>query len=589
MSEPSEDPHVTKFDVEARAKKAKISSAVHVSGDLTIELSELEDKIFNLLRDVCKHFDLKTTMRVAGGWVRDKLLKKASDDIDIALDDMMGIDFANKVNEYLKHIGHPVRSIGLINSNPEKSKHLEVATFHVFGIPIDVNNLRKETYADSRIPVVEPGTPEEDVMRRDFTINAMFFNINTSEVEDLTGHGISDLKAGLIRTPCEPKITFEDDPLRVIRAARFAGRYGYDVHPDLVAAASHPDVKLHLNQKVSRERFGTEVEKMMKHNTESHNAVFNGSPAHAFKLLCDDFGLYGNIFTLPEKMWYSDRADESEDGDENKVDELVGERFPLRQRLDLACESGLSEEQLQSLSAVSTKLMQLSETYLTDDRHTDLTKDFLLLLQSKVVVLAAFFAHLHGLECKTGKKPTTVIFDILRDALRLRISDSQIISDVVSAAVVFSGLLNHPKFSDDGQSLLSEEDRQRFCLVIGTELERVHAYWHTAVYVSFILGEYLGMENALKRAVNLKNFMVKESHLLDRGGCWKWPPLLNVGFFFLFFARLLCLFFPFCACRFCVSFLSVPQPPPFFKPLTSSLTIFSFAPFRFLLCIVTGW
>jgi tRNA nucleotidyltransferase/poly(A) polymerase len=101
----------------------------------------------------CKYHHLKTQVRVAGGWVRDKLLGKQSIDIDLALDDIMGAVFAAKVNEYLQSLGDEVHDIGVIKLNPGQSKHLETATFKVNGVLIDATNLRTETYDTlSRIP-----------------------------------------------------------------------------------------------------------------------------------------------------------------------------------------------------------------------------------------------------------------------------------------------------------------------------------------------------------------------------------------------------------------------------------------------------
>ena len=93
----------------------------------------------------------------------------------------------------------------MIKANNELSKHLETATIRVEGLMIDLVNLRSEEYAqDSRVPTMELGTPSEDAYRRDLTINSLFYNVNEERVEDLTGHGIADLQAGVIRTPLEP-------------------------------------------------------------------------------------------------------------------------------------------------------------------------------------------------------------------------------------------------------------------------------------------------------------------------------------------------------------------------------------------------
>lgn len=96
-------------------------------------------------------------------------------------------------------------------SNPEQSKHLETARMKIRGLWVDLVNLRSEEYAhNSRIPTMTFGTPEQDALRRDFTINSLFYNINEGVVEDLTGRGIADMKQGIIRTPLPPRETFLD-------------------------------------------------------------------------------------------------------------------------------------------------------------------------------------------------------------------------------------------------------------------------------------------------------------------------------------------------------------------------------------------
>ncbi|KAK4391653.1 CCA tRNA nucleotidyltransferase, mitochondrial [Sesamum angolense] len=190
-----------------------------------IDLTEKEKLIFDCLLQVVQHFNLPTQIRVAGGWVRDKLLGKECHDIDIAVDDMSGVQFCEKVNEYLQSIGKKTHDIGVSLRNPDQSKHLETAVVKLFDVSVDVVNLRSEDYSEnSRIPTMRFGSAEEDAYRRDLTINSLFYNINTSSVEDLTGRGIADLKSGKIVTPLPPKQTFLDDPLRVLRAIRFGNR-----------------------------------------------------------------------------------------------------------------------------------------------------------------------------------------------------------------------------------------------------------------------------------------------------------------------------------------------------------------------------
>jgi tRNA nucleotidyltransferase/poly(A) polymerase len=212
-------------------------------------------------------------IRVAGGWVRDKLLRLSSDDIDITLDTVSGVQFAHIVRDYLEqyedHDHHPHKyTIGVIAANPHQSKHLETATMKLFGYHVDFCHLRaEETYhPHSRIPVIREafGTPYEDAMRRDFTINSLFYNIRSHTVEDYTRRGIHDLLTHpTIVTPLEAQETFHDDPLRVLRAIRFAVRFQYPIHETMRQAATSREVHDSLMRKVSRERVGTELEGML--------------------------------------------------------------------------------------------------------------------------------------------------------------------------------------------------------------------------------------------------------------------------------------------------------------------------------------
>ena len=127
-------------------------------------LAEKERQIFDLLNRVTRHLKESIldapppTLRVAGGWVRDKLLGKECYDLDIAVDNMTGYQLATHVNDFLKSEGMSTKSIARIQLNPERSKHLETATTTIFGIPLDFVNLRSEKYnADSRIPIMASG------------------------------------------------------------------------------------------------------------------------------------------------------------------------------------------------------------------------------------------------------------------------------------------------------------------------------------------------------------------------------------------------------------------------------------------------
>ena len=232
--------------------------------NVSFELTEKEAAVFGVLRDTAAAAGKGTVVRIVGGWVRDKLLRIESSDVDVALDNTTGVEFAGCVNALLTARGEATSSVGVIEANPEQSKHLETAATRVLGEWIDFVGLRAEVYDDeSRIPTIKAGTPTQDALRRDFTINSLFFNISTESLEDLTGRGLSDLAARLLRTPLPPLITFRDDPLRVLRAVRFATRLGFAFDESLRVAAADAGVAKNLASKISRERVGIELDGMM--------------------------------------------------------------------------------------------------------------------------------------------------------------------------------------------------------------------------------------------------------------------------------------------------------------------------------------
>lgn len=236
-----------------------------------------------------KQANLQVNLRVAGGWVRDKLLRIDCKDVDIALDTMMGEAFAGYLCEYLRKHDLAPRGVGLIHSNPDRSKHLETATIIMLGQPIDFVNLRAEEYASgSRIPEkIQFGSPLEDALRRDITINSLFYHIQDETIEDWSGYGLLDLEEGIIRTPLAPETTLMDDPLRLLRIIRFASRYGYALTPEIIEAALKSTVHAAFLTKVSRERVGIEFDK-----TISDPNGFNGlrlyARLNAFPLLVMD-------------------------------------------------------------------------------------------------------------------------------------------------------------------------------------------------------------------------------------------------------------------------------------------------------------
>lgn len=261
-----------------------------------LTLTTEEQNLRRLLLDVAEHVRVvdgkpkASQIRFAGGWVRDKLLGVGSHDIDVAIDDATGEQFGARMKDYLEAPGNPekydlkgvdstdgstnsgvdkdriLRGLHKIEANPEKSKNLETVATRVFGLDVDLVNLRKEVYnEETRNPEMQfADTPEEDAFRRDATINAMFYNLQTEHVEDLTGRGLDDMRDKILRTPIEPFQTFKDDPLRILRLVRFASRLDYTIDDAAKQAMKDTTIKDALRKKISRERVGIEVEKMLR-------------------------------------------------------------------------------------------------------------------------------------------------------------------------------------------------------------------------------------------------------------------------------------------------------------------------------------
>ena len=261
-----------------------------------IVLNDNEERLRATLSDAAEQISNTSQkdvqIRFAGGWVRDKLLNLPSDDIDVAINCMTGVEFAIELSKHLSDTQQNNMSrIAKVEINPEKSKHLETARAKVLGYTLDFVNLRSEDYAaDSRVPKMQFGTPLQDAMRRDCTVNALFYNAREKVVEDYTQMGIKDLNDGIIRTPLPAFKTFTDDPLRVLRVIRFASRFGFNITPDIQEAVKIPSIKKAVTRKVSKERIGIEVDKMLRK-----------SPRVALELIIA-LDLHNTIFHKPENV-----------------------------------------------------------------------------------------------------------------------------------------------------------------------------------------------------------------------------------------------------------------------------------------------
>ena len=187
---------------------------------------------------------------VIGGWVRDLLLGRHSKDIDIVVVGS-GIELAKTVADRLK--GAHLSVFKTYGTAQVKTKDLE----------LEFVGARRESYQhDSRNPIVEDGTLEEDQNRRDFTINALAICLNDDRYGELLDpfQGVYDLSDKIIRTPLDPDITFSDDPLRMMRAIRFATQLNFDIHPDTLSAISRNAERINI---ITKERIADELNKIM--------------------------------------------------------------------------------------------------------------------------------------------------------------------------------------------------------------------------------------------------------------------------------------------------------------------------------------
>jgi tRNA nucleotidyltransferase/poly(A) polymerase len=205
-----------------------------------------------------------------GGCIRDKFLGVDSKDIDFTfvLDDLSGTveDGFKIMTEWMTE-----RGFEIFLSTPDCfTIRAKFPKDHQFtGLVADFVMARKEVgYTEgTRRPILELGTLEDDLLRRDFTVNALAEDIDGNLI-DLFG-GVDDLKAGILRTPLDPRITMMDDPLRILRALRFTITKDLTMSMDIWEAIQQPGILKKLELTVSSQRIRDEIEKMMKFNTVS--------------------------------------------------------------------------------------------------------------------------------------------------------------------------------------------------------------------------------------------------------------------------------------------------------------------------------
>jgi poly(A) polymerase len=209
----------------------------------------LSKAIFSILSEAADDLGLETYL--IGGFVRDIFLYRKSNDIDIVTVGS-GIQLAKAV---AKKLGNHVRITVFKNFGTAQIKYKQYE--------LEFVGARKESYTrDSRNPIIEDGTIEDDQNRRDFTINALALCLNKDRFGQLVDpfNGMQDMEDLTLKTPLDPDITFSDDPLRMMRAIRFAAQLGFDISPDTFDAIERNKERINI---ISKERIVDELNKIM--------------------------------------------------------------------------------------------------------------------------------------------------------------------------------------------------------------------------------------------------------------------------------------------------------------------------------------
>lgn len=230
----------------------------------------IRHKIFGTIAETAA--EMNSDAFVIGGYVRDILLNRPSKDVDIVTSGD-GVRLAEETAKKLR-----VHKVAVY-------RNFGTAMFNYRNWQIEFVGARKESYrGDSRKPDVEPGTIQDDQLRRDFTINALAISLRKEDYGTLSDpfNGLDDLKNKLIRTPLDPDITFSDDPLRMMRAIRFASQLQFTIVPETFEAIRRNRERISI---ISQERVTDELNKI----------ILSPEPSSGFKLL-DEAGLLEIIF-----------------------------------------------------------------------------------------------------------------------------------------------------------------------------------------------------------------------------------------------------------------------------------------------------
>ena len=221
----------------------------------------ITNSIFHEISNYCSANNIESF--VVGGFVRDFFLKRPSKDIDILIIGD-GITVAKQIAKQID----PKISVTIF-------KNFGTAYFKLKDYEIEFVGSRKESYAsDSRNPIIETGSFEDDINRRDFKINSIAISLNNQNFGELIDlhDGLTDIKQKVINTPLNSKITFSDDPLRMLRAIRFACQLDFEIHDDLVKTMTKQKNRISI---VTNERIVDEINKI----------ILSKTPSSGFKIL----------------------------------------------------------------------------------------------------------------------------------------------------------------------------------------------------------------------------------------------------------------------------------------------------------------
>ena len=225
---------------------------------------EIRDRLKTLISGT----EFENRVFFVGGCCRDDIMGCEIKDIDISV---ALPDGGIRLAQWLHAEGHTV-------SEPSVFHDYHTAKFRLAEYPeIELESVqtRKESYPDreSRNPVTSYGTQEEDCMRRDLTVNALYQNVSTGEIVDITGKGLDDIRDHIIRTPGDPYRTYDEDPLRILRCVRFAARFGWEIEKETLAAMKDMVPRMSI---LTPARISEEFLKMLQ----------DDRPAMAVELLC---------------------------------------------------------------------------------------------------------------------------------------------------------------------------------------------------------------------------------------------------------------------------------------------------------------